>query len=111
MSEDEFDNLSDPFIDVSEGEWSRLLGQRNSDNANLNHQSASHHQVQIPILSHPSPSRSTASTDYGDDNILDADTLAELDRIETSALGALRGPPSSAHGEGLFSMRRGFQGL
>jgi hypothetical protein len=110
MSEDEFDNLSDPFASVSEAEWSRLLGQANSHSITLNHQSTNPRQAQNSALSQPSPSGSTESTDYGDDSFMDADTLAELDRIETSALRIPRRSSSSTHGTGPLSMRRVVKG-
>lgn len=95
MSEDEFDNISDPFADVSQAEWSRIL-----DRPQLIHQSSSG----------ASPTRSTGSTDYGDDGFIDPGALAELDRIEAS-LSSLGGPSSTTRGGGLFSMYCLSQGL
>ncbi|KAJ3576150.1 hypothetical protein NP233_g637 [Leucocoprinus birnbaumii] len=67
--DDDFDNLADSFSGVTEAEWMTLLGPTNPGTG--------------------SPARSTVSTDYGDDSFIDANALAELDRIEASSLRIL----------------------
>ncbi|KXN83589.1 hypothetical protein AN958_01154 [Leucoagaricus sp. SymC.cos] len=106
MSEDEFDNLSDPFANVTEAEWSSLLGQTDS---NTGGQSVNRSPNGPPPRA--SPSRSTTSSDYGDDSYMDADALAELDHLEASALQTFRGPSSSTHGAGPLSVWRAFGDL
>jgi hypothetical protein len=71
MSEDEFDNLPDLFSGVTDAEWSRMLDIPGEPSTTQRAHGAS-------------SSRSTASTDYGDDSFMDQDTLAEIDRIEAS---------------------------
>lgn len=71
MSEDEFDNLPDLFSGVTDAEWSRMLDAPG----------------EFSSIRHPhgvSPSRSTVSTDYGDEHFVNPEALAEIDRIETS---------------------------
>ncbi|KAF7784724.1 hypothetical protein Agabi119p4_889 [Agaricus bisporus var. burnettii] len=71
MSEDEFDNLPDLFSGVTDAEWSRMLDAP-GESSSIRHP----HGV--------SPSRSTVSTDYGDEHFVNPEALAEIDRIETS---------------------------
>jgi hypothetical protein len=89
MSEDEFDNLPDLFAGVTDAEWSRMLDAQGEYST-------------IQRAHGVSPSRSTASTDYGDDNFMDPDALAEIDRIEASLSSVGRTASTSRVG-GWFS--------
>lgn len=87
MSDSEFDIIPDPFTSVTDAEWSRLLGRTNLDH---------------DLIIDASPARSTTSTHYSDENLIDMNmsALAELDRIEASALQSPRRP--SPQGASLF---------
>lgn len=98
MSEDEFDNFPDLFAGVSEAEWSRILDRPDLTSGDSNGQ---HPQQQGQGGFPASP---TGSTDYGDDDSMDAETLAELDRIEVHALQTLEGSSPTTRGTGLSSM-------
>ncbi|KAF9452539.1 hypothetical protein P691DRAFT_794702 [Macrolepiota fuliginosa MF-IS2] len=96
MSEDEFDVLPDLFSGISEADWSRILDQtvitrEGSDGQHL-------WQPEQDVPPHASPVGSSGSTDYGDDSSMNAEVLAELDRIEVDALQIHGESSSTTHG-------------
>ena len=110
MSDDEFDNIPDPFADVQGVDWAGLLAGPSA--ASQTHPSqapaaAETNQADLPR----GPNDSTSSSHYfSDSEDLDASFLAELARVEERVTRSHSGQQPSgtaiASGSGMYSRPR-----
>lgn len=94
MSDDEYDNIPDPFAGIDDVDWDALLSAPSATEY-MRPQQPESSAIQVPR---------TPAQDYFDDEALDASFLAELDAVEQQATLGLQATTSqmSDHVSGIF---------